>query len=130
MSIRTEKVASVVKKVVADSINEIATEYKAGLATVTSVRISKDLLLAKIYISVFNGKVSPAAFISILDDNKGRIRSSVASQVRMKFTPDLKFYLDDTLDQIDQIQSLVNKVKSESPTEIKYNPEDYDLDEI
>ncbi|MCK5742368.1 MAG: ribosome-binding factor A, partial [Chlorobi bacterium] len=53
MSIRTEKVAGLIKEIIAEPINEKAREFSAGLVTVTSVRMTPDLHLAKVYISIF-----------------------------------------------------------------------------
>jgi ribosome-binding factor A len=117
MSIRTEKVASTMKKILAMPIGDFAREYYPGsLVTVTSVRLSPDLRLAKVFLSFFGQNISPGAFIEILEDKKGYIRSIVGSKVRLRYTPDIKFFIDDTLDQIEHIQSLLDSVKkTENP---------------
>jgi len=112
MSIRTDKVASVLKRTAANPINRIASELSAGMATVTSVKISSDLQFAKIYISVFGGKITPAAFLRELDNRKGEIRKAIASEIRLRYTPDISFFIDDTLDQMEHIQKLLDSVKS------------------
>jgi len=114
MSLRTEKVGSVIKRALTAPISELAKENSAGLATVTAVRMSPDLTVAKVYISVYGRNFPPAQFISILDDAKGELRRFVGSSVRLKQTPELRFFIDDTLDQIEHIQKLVYQVK---PTE-------------
>lgn len=40
----------------------------------------------------------------------GLIRSELASRIRMKFTPEIKFYLDDTLDYVEKIEGLLKKI--------------------
>jgi ribosome-binding factor A len=115
MSIRTEKVASLLKRVLAAPINELARESAAGLVTVTAVRLTPDLHLAKVYISCYGGKITNTAFISVLEGKKGELRSLVGSQVRLRLTPDLRFYIDDTLDQIDHIQKLIDIAKKDLP---------------
>ena len=112
MSIRSERVSSVIKRVLAKPVSDLAAEHQAGLATVTSVRLSDDLQIAKVYISVFGGKLQPAKFISILEANTGDLRSFVGANVRLRFTPELRFFLDDTLDQIEHIQKLLDSVKN------------------
>ncbi|MFH1049856.1 MAG: 30S ribosome-binding factor RbfA [bacterium] len=125
MSIRAEKVSSLMKRVLVKPINELASENKAGLVTVTSVRISEDLQIAKIYISIFGDTISPGKFLAILDDKRGSLRSYVGKNIRLRYTPDLRFFLDDTLDKIDHIQELLDSVKTNSK-EVIVNPEDYD----
>ena len=123
MSVRTEKVASVIKKGLAQYLSDLAFESNAGLVTITTVRLTKDLHIAKIYISIFGGKSGPGEFMNVLDDRKQELRMQLAHSVRLKFTPELRFYLDDTLDQIDHIQKLLKNVHSEN------NPPENDIHE-
>ena len=113
MSQRAEKVASVIKRALSMPVSEIARENQAGIATVTAVRMSPDLTIAKIYISIFGTKFSPARFISVLEDSKYELRRLVGRSVRLRATPDIRFFLDDTLDQIEHIQTILDKAKRE-----------------
>jgi ribosome-binding factor A len=120
MSIRTEKVASVIKKALAKPIADMAFEANAGLATLTSVKVTNDLQIAKLYISVYGGKITPLEFIDFLELRSGELRSVIASNVRLRYVPEIRIFLDDTLDQIDRIQKLldsVDKKDNESDTE-------------
>ena len=63
MSIRSEKVASVIQRALVEPIGDLAREHKAGLVTITTVRISSDLHIAKVYFSLYGGKISPMEFI-------------------------------------------------------------------
>ncbi len=112
MSIRTEKAASTIKRIMAKPIGDLAGEYYPGsLVTITSIRLSPDMRLAKVYLSFYGKSISPGAFIDILTEKKGYIRSVIGAGIRLRFTPDLKFFIDDTLDQIEHIQSLLDSVK-------------------
>ena len=111
MSFRVEKVASEIKKILAQPIADIAKGLNAGLVTLTSVRVSKDLQQAKVYISIFNKNSSPGFLIEKLEKQKGELRHIIGKELRLRFTPDLKFFLDDTLDQMEHIQTLIDSVK-------------------
>ncbi len=117
MSIRTEKVASVIKKALAKPLTDLAYEANAGLATLTSVKVTNDLQIAKLYISVYGGKITPLEFLAFVEKRKGELRSHVASNVRLRFVPELRFYLDDTLDQIDRIQDLLDSIDKKDTEE-------------
>ena len=112
MSIRTEKVASVVKRTLTKPISELAQSHSCGLVTITSVRMSKDLQIAKVYMSIFGGKISPGEFIELLERNSGSLRHYIGSNLRLRFTPELKFFLDDTLDQMEHIQNILVQTKT------------------
>ena len=111
MSVRAEKVASVIKRALVEQINEIANENHAGLVTITSVKMTNDLHIAKVYITLFGGKLGPGEFIDILYDNQKAIRSELGHNIRLRYTPELRFYLDDTLEQMEHIKQLINSIK-------------------
>jgi ribosome-binding factor A len=118
MSHRPEKVANEIKKILAQPIVDIAKSIKAGFATLTAVRISKDLQNAKVYISLFGANSQPGVLITQLENHRGELRHLIGKELRLRAVPDLKFFLDDTLDQIEHIQSILNTVKTSTPEEI------------
>ena len=110
MSVRTEKVAAEIKKSLAETISEIAREENAGLVTLTTVRISPDLKIAKLYISIYGSQKSPIGFINTLEKKQGWLRHILGAKIRLRFTPELRFYIDDTLDEIEHIQKVLDSV--------------------
>lgn len=112
MSIRAEKVSNEIRKAIVKPIAQLANEHNAGLLTVTTVHISKDLRVARVYFSLMGGKIGKSQFIDILELNKSEIRRHLANTLRLRFVPDLKFFYDDTLDTIEHIDNLLKKIKS------------------
>lgn len=117
MSIRTEKVASEIKKALAKPISDLATGLNAGLVTLTTVRISPDLKIAKVYISLYAGNIPTAEFIDYLSSRQGYIRHILGTKIRLRYTPELKFFIDDTLDQIEHIQKVLDSAKMSTDDE-------------
>ncbi|MGE5481187.1 MAG: 30S ribosome-binding factor RbfA [Chloroflexota bacterium] len=113
MSIRAEKIASVIKRALSAPISDIAREHISGLVTVTSVRMSNDLQHAKVYVSLYGKSVSPGRLLQLLDNNKHEFKQIISRELRLRFTPDLKFFLDDALDQMEHIQKLLDSVRRE-----------------
>lgn len=111
MSIRTEKVASVIMEALSEPLRKIASEIRAGLITVTSVKMSPDLQIAKVYVSAIGGKASIADVLQAIDAEKHIIRKHVASVVQLRFAPELRFFRDETMDAMEQIQQLVEQTK-------------------
>lgn len=126
MSIRSEKVAGVIQKALYEPVRELAHEHHAGLVTITSVRMSGDLHIAKVYFSLYSGKLSPSEFIDILDKKQGYLRSLIGRQLKLRYTPELKFFVDDTLEQMDYIRRLMDKVKEEDSTIPHHESEETD----
>ena len=113
MSIRTEKVAGLIKEVLTEPLRKIASELSAGLITVTSAKVSDDLQLAKVYISVFGGKAGITEVMERIETDKKRIRAYVARQINLRYAPDLRFYKDEMLDAMDNITSLLDGVRQQ-----------------
>jgi ribosome-binding factor A len=83
-----------------------------SLVTVTKVRLSPDLKIAKIYISVFD-KTKREVVVEKLDEIKGFIRSELAQRVKIRFVPEVHFYIDDTLDYVEKMENLFRKIHKE-----------------
>jgi ribosome-binding factor A len=125
MANRAEKVANEVKKVLSGEISRIALDNGFGMATLTAVRMSKDLQVAKIYISSFGSNKGPGELIELFNNHIGELRYLVGKQLRLRFTPELRLFFDDTLDQIEHIQELLDKADVKGLENKDYNiPED------
>ncbi|TAL70045.1 MAG: 30S ribosome-binding factor RbfA [Bacteroidetes bacterium] len=127
MSVRAEKVGSVIKRAIAEPVARLAAEHSAGFVSVTSVKLTSDLQIAKVYLNVFGGKLTPAQFLPIIDDKRGMLRKLIGSKVRLRFTPELRFYIDDTYEQMQHIQTLLDSVHQDSK-ETKVNLDDYKIE--
>ncbi len=108
-SIRQEKVGSLIQKELGRVFQEEGRMLFPGLfITVTVVRMSPDLGLAKVYLSFFTKGDKTAALESV-KAQASRIRGSLGSKVgkQLRVVPSLNFYLDDSLDLSEQIDQLL-----------------------
>jgi len=76
------------------------------IASVTKVKISPDLSVAKVYVSVFPVKASKEVF-ELIKESKSAIRNSLGMLVKnqIRRIPELSFFLDDSLEYIEKIDS-------------------------
>lgn len=81
------------------------------LVTVTQVRMTPDLLLAKVYVSVY-GSDNKQEVILQLEDNYPRIRQALGSRIakNMRRVPELQFFLDDTVDEMYRVEALLENM--------------------
>ncbi len=110
MSIRTERVASLIKHEIGSILTRDYSSPEYGFITVTEVRVSADLKIAKVYFSIFGDEQKQQSTMEMLEEQKHHIRGLVAGRVRLKFAPALQFYHDTTMDQVDKINRLINKI--------------------
>lgn len=111
-SYRVDRLGKEIRKILSETISLLGREIGGGLVSITTVKVTKDLSLAKVYISTIAIKVTPLEVIDYLNTNKSTYRSEIARKMKIRVIPDLKFFLDETLDEIEHIQNLVNSVKS------------------
>ena len=114
MSIRTQRVAKLLQREIADVLNK---EFGQQLmVTVTDARVTKDLSIAYIYVSVFGQtpEQRQAAFRH-LQDQIPQIRSSLASRIRhqLRMVPELRFFLDESLEQARKMETLFDRIRAE-----------------
>ena len=79
-----------------------------SLVSVTVVRISPDLSIARVYISVF-GEENKEALLTKMNQQSYAIRKKLGERIRnqMRKVPELKFFLDDSVDYSQQIEDLL-----------------------
>lgn len=85
-----------------------------AFVTVTAVKMSPDLGIAKIYLSVFN-VMDKQTVILEMESNLFQIKQSFYSKIRkqLRRMPELQFYLDDTLDEMYRLNDVFNKLHRE-----------------
>lgn len=89
--------------------------FDRAMVTVTNVVVSPDLQSAKIYLSVFNTE-NKLEVMQAMDDNTFRLRHALAGKVgkQLRKVPELKFYLDETLDEFFRMDQLLSKLRAEN----------------
>lgn len=85
--------------------------FNHALVTITSVEMSPDLALAKVYLSVFPIKYVEDVFFNI-ENKKGEIRKLLGNKIgkRVRIVPDLVFFHDDTEEQASKLDRLIDNL--------------------
>lgn len=110
-SIRQRKVAKEIQRDMAEIIRQRGmAAFGGAMITVSGVRMSPDLSLAKVYLSIFPSDKTENVMSTIEDLSKtlrGELGRMVAKQLRI--VPELAFYVDDSLDYVQRIDELLSK---------------------
>lgn len=85
-----------------------------GMVSISSVKVTPDLLEARIYLSVFNAKDNQAV-IKKIEERAWEVKKELASRVKhqLRRIPELKFFMDDTLDQVFKMEELLKQIKQD-----------------
>ena len=108
---RQQRIAKQIQRDVAEIFQrDLADTLRGTLVTVTAVRVSPDLGYAKIYVSIFPFEKSQATLAAIEQQNR-TIRGALGRRMRndVKSIPELQFFVDDSLEYIENIDSLLKK---------------------
>jgi ribosome-binding factor A len=108
---RTQRVAEEMKKEISNIIiNEIKDPRISGLITITSVDISDDLRHAKVFVSIYGEKEKKMKTIEGLKNATGFIRREVGNRIRLRYTPEIVFKLDESIEHGVNIAKLLKEV--------------------
>lgn len=107
---RQERVASLFQSVISEIIRRNLHLSPEAFITVTSVEMTGDLKVAKIYFQIF-GQVEPQEVLAYLEKRKGFVRKTLASKVNLKYNPELIFLLDPRAEHEQKIDHLMEKIR-------------------
>ena len=112
---RHKQVAGVIQQEMNDIFMRVALNMlNGGMVSIAGVKITPDLLEARIYLSLF--KVSDVEkTMQVFEDRKPEIKRELTARVKhqLRRMPELRFYLDDTLDQVFKIEEIFKKLNEE-----------------
>lgn len=110
-SIRLNKVSRLIQKELSEILQrESLNLFNGNMISVTVVRMSTDLMLAKVYVSIFAPSGKENAF-PLLNEHKKIIRNQLGQKVRhqLRAIPELAFFIDDSLEYAERIDELLKK---------------------
>ncbi|MDX1419548.1 MAG: 30S ribosome-binding factor RbfA [Rubricoccaceae bacterium] len=116
MSIRTERVASMLQREVADLLQNDFHEASQSMVTVTAVRVTKDLGIAYVNVSVLgdDAKQRQSAFRR-LEALTPQVRQALAARIRhqVRRIPELRFFLDEGQQHAAHMDALFAQIRAE-----------------
>ncbi|HHN64525.1 MAG TPA: 30S ribosome-binding factor RbfA [Nitrospirae bacterium] len=110
---RSKRVGDLLREEIADIIMRRVKDPRVGFVTVTSVKVTDDLRMARVYITVLH-KEETTETLSALASASGFIRAELAKRLRIKILPKLEFHEDESIEYGERIDQLIKKVKEES----------------
>lgn len=114
MSIRSERVASLIRQELGAIISrEFNGSGEFGFATVTETRMTPDLRVARVFISILGSDEKREKTLRYIENQKGHYRSIIGSRINLKFVPELEFHHDTSLDRAMHIEELIRQIHND-----------------
>lgn len=111
--LRIEKLQELIKQEMSKMLLTDLKDPRIGFVTVTDVEMTGDLREAKIYVSIMGGEEQVKSSLEGLNSALGFVRREIGQRVRLRFTPEISFALDTSLDYGDHIQKLLLQVEGD-----------------
>lgn len=129
-STKQQKVARLLQKELGDIFQKKSKLFENKMITVTVVRISPDLLIAKVYLSIYPSKNNENT-LALVREHASEIRYELGNRIRhqVRKIPELNFFIDDSLDYIENIDRLLSEDQHRDDDQNQDNGQDTKNDE-
>lgn len=82
----------------------------SGIVSVTDVELSSDCRHAKIFVSIFGEKEEQDKTMKALESSTGYIRTEISKRLEMRFSPEIVFKMDDSLERGSRVSGILDKI--------------------
>ncbi|EML0121864.1 30S ribosome-binding factor RbfA [Vibrio cholerae] len=108
---RTQRVAQQLQKELAMILQREVRDSRLGMVTISNVEVSRDLAYAKVFVTFLCiGEQTPESCLAALREHEVQIRMMLGKQIRLRLTPEIRFYYDNTLVEGMRMSNLVTEV--------------------
>ncbi|MDX2500107.1 MAG: 30S ribosome-binding factor RbfA [Deltaproteobacteria bacterium] len=110
---RADRVGGLIQETLADLLNKSIHDPRLQRATITSVKMSADLKLARVYFAIYGDDKKSEDAARGFESARGFIKRILAPKLGLRYMPDLKFFYDDSFDYGSHIDQLLEKIKTD-----------------
>jgi ribosome-binding factor A len=103
------RVDEAVREVLSDVLTHEVKDPRVGFVTVTDVKTSPDLSHARVYVSVLGDAEAVSASLEGLRSAQGFLQGRIGGELRLKHTPSLTFFHDDTAERAQRLERLMDE---------------------
>ena len=111
---RADRVSGLIQEVLSELLKKNIRDPRLAMATITSVKMSRDLKLARIYFTIYGDREKSEAAAQGFESARGFIKRSLARQLGLRYMPDLKFFYDESFEYGSHIDQLLEKIATEN----------------
>lgn len=116
---RSDRVGQKIKQVLCELLLKEINDPRLEMVTITDVKMSADLRIAKVYFVSNAGGAGSEEIARGFRSAMGYVKRKFARQIGLRYTPELKFFYDDSFDYGDRIEAVLKKIKTENESDHK-----------
>lgn len=110
---RVDRVAQLFKDELSQIVQQELKDGRLGFITITGVKLTSDLRHAWVYFSVLGDNSNKERAEEGLKSASGYIKKLIGQRIKLRYTPEIEFELDKSLDKIEHIEHILDKIKKE-----------------
>lgn len=111
---RADRVSGLIQATLSDLLNKDIHDPRLKMATITNVKMSPDLKLARVYFSIYGDSSKAEAAVKGFESARGFIKRTLAPRLGLRYMPDLVFFYDESFDYGSHIERLLKKITTEN----------------
>jgi ribosome-binding factor A len=123
-TLRHQRVRELLKRAIGEAIRREFNVTETGLISVNDVDCAGDLKSAVVFVSILGNADQQKRGLAKLTEQRTRIQELMAKSVVLKYTPKLKFLVDDSLVRGNRVMQIIEELEKKSPTEPTQPPEE------
>jgi len=116
-SLRQQRVRELLKRTVGEILRRELDSESCGIITVNDVGMANDLHSAMVFVSVLGSDEQKRTAAKRLKSERSRIQYMLGREVVLKYTPRIKFELDDAIEAGNRVMSILEEMEQANPTE-------------
>jgi ribosome-binding factor A len=113
---RADRVSSLIREGLSDILRKSIRDPRLAMATITKVKMSPDLKLARIYFTIHGGIEKSEIATKGFNSARGYIKRSLARKLKLRYMPELEFFYDDSFDYGSHIDQLLKRITTDNGT--------------
>ena len=108
---RADRVAHLIQQIVAELLRRDISDPRLQAATITDVKVTRDLRVARVYFTAAGGAAAAADMTRGFERASGFIKRSLAPRLGLRYMPELEFFYDESFDRGARIERLLKSVR-------------------
>ena len=116
-NLRHERVRELLRRAIGEAIRREFLVHEVGLITVNDIEVGGDLKSAVVFVTILGNADQQKHGLQVLEQNRIRIQGLVAKSVVLKYTPTLKFIVDDSIVRGNRVLQILDELDKTSPVD-------------